>query len=306
MARLVFLCLLLALLPRAAGAASLTDGAFIADDGTALPLRHWDAPQPRAIVLALHGMNDYSNAFDSAAKAWAGQGITTYAYDQRGFGAGPDAGHWAGGDALRADFCAAAAALHERFAALPLFAVGESMGGAVILTALTGRCTPPLAGVVLESPAVWARSQMPLSYRVALFLGAHLFPGMEVTGSGLHILASDNIPMLRALSADPLVIKATRIDAIAGLSDLMDEALVAPAGLENPPPLLILRGDKDPIIPAPPSEVLIAALTEKFGDKVKVMRYADGYHMLTRDLDGPQVAGDVAAWILATGQTGTK
>lgn len=286
---------MLVLPPRWAQAAAITDSDFIAADGVALPLRHWDAAgAPAAVLLALHGMNDYSNAFDGAARAWAARGITTYAYDQRGFGAAPHPGHWAGGDAMADDFCTAAQALHARFAGLPLFAIGESMGGAVILTALAGHCTPPLAGAVLMSPAVWARNAMPLSYRLALFAAVHLFPALTVTGSGLHILPSDNIPMLRALSADPLVIKATRIDAIAGLADLMDAALAAPAHLDHPPPLLVLRGARDPIIPAPPSEALIRAL----GDRAQVKRYPDGYHMLTRDLDGPQVADDIAAWIL--------
>lgn len=187
-----------------------------------------------------------------------------------------------------------------RFPGTPMFAVGESMGGAVILTALAGRCHPPLAGAVLVSPAVWARSAMPLSYRLALFAASHLVPAMTVTGSGLHILPSDNIPMLRALSADPLMIKGTRIDAIAGLSDLMDQALASPAMLADPPPLLILRGDRDPIIPAVPSDALIKALRDKFGARIQAMHYPDGYHMLTRDLDGAQVATEVAAWILDT------
>ena len=46
---------------------------------------------------------------------------------------------------------------------------------------------------------------MPLSYRVALYLAAHLMPGLVLSnnaaGSVVQIVASDNIEMLRALGA---------------------------------------------------------------------------------------------------------
>ena len=90
----------------------------------ALPLRHWDAitDKPRAIVIALHGMSDYSNAFDGPGKNWAAQGITTLAYDQRGFGRGPDPGSWAGDDVLRDDFRDFVAATRAHYPGVPLFA----------------------------------------------------------------------------------------------------------------------------------------------------------------------------------------
>ena len=74
------------------------EGVLVARDGTRLPLREWDAEggQPKAVIIALHGMSDYSNAFDMPAKTWAKRGITTLAIDQRGFGRSPNPGLWAG------------------------------------------------------------------------------------------------------------------------------------------------------------------------------------------------------------------
>ncbi|MEJ0071173.1 MAG: hypothetical protein WDO24_23270 [Pseudomonadota bacterium] len=46
--------------------------------------------------------------------------------------------------------------------------------------------------------------------------------------------ASDNIPMLRAFSADPLVLKASRADAVSGLVDLMSAALRRRAPVRHP------------------------------------------------------------------------
>ena len=85
--------------------------------------------------------------------------------------------------------------------ALPVYALGESMGGAVVLSALASDDPPEVDGVILVAPAVWSRDDMPLSYRAALWLSAHTLPWLHVSGEGLKIWPSDNIPMLRALAA---------------------------------------------------------------------------------------------------------
>ena len=284
----------------------LTDSVLIARDGLALPLRHWDAQgKPRAIIVALHGMSDYSNAFDGAGKQWAASGITTLAFDQRGFGAGPNTGLWAGSDAMRADLDDAVAAAKAKYPGVPVFALGESMGGAVLLSALAQRDRPPLDGVILVAPAVWSRPDMPVSYRVALFLAAHLAPNLILSNSAashvVTIVPSDNVPMLRALGRDPLFQKQTRVAALFGLVNLMDEARTAPDGIIAPPPILLLTGNKDQVIPRDATEGVIAAL----GPRALVHHYADGYHMLLRDLEGPAVNKDVADWVLArTGAEG--
>ncbi|MGB8182658.1 MAG: alpha/beta hydrolase, partial [Stellaceae bacterium] len=74
------------------------DGDFLrADDGVKLPLQSWlPTGKPHAIVLYVHGFNDYSHGGAEPAKAMAMDGVATYAYDQRGFGRAPDHGRWAG------------------------------------------------------------------------------------------------------------------------------------------------------------------------------------------------------------------
>jgi alpha-beta hydrolase superfamily lysophospholipase len=278
----------------------LEDTVLIARDGLPLPLRHWEAQgNPRAIIVALHGMSDYSNAFDGAGKQWAASGITTLAFDQRGFGAGPHIGLWAGSDAMRADLGDAVAAAKAQHPGVPVFALGESMGGAVLLSALAQHDPPPLDGVILVAPAVWSRPDMPVSYRVALFLAAHLTPGLILSNTAarqvVSIVPSDNIEMLRALGRDPLFQKKTRVDALFGLVNLMDEARTAPERMTAPPPILLLTGNKDQLIPRDATNGVIAAL----GPRATVRHYADGYHMLLRDLEGPAVNKDVADWVLA-------
>lgn len=278
---------------------ALTNTALTTTDDEVLPLRRWlPAGRPRAVILALHGFNDYSNAFAAPAKEWAKDGIATYAYDQRGFGGAPGRMLWPGSAALATDAVTAATLLRAQYPHTPLYLLGESMGGAVAILAATGAThIRPAAvdGVILSAPAVWTRESMEFLPRMALWAGVRLFPGAVFTGESLHILASDNIPMLIALGKDPMVIKGARVDTMYGLVDLMDRTIAAAPHLTVP--LLLMYGAHDEVIPADPMRAFVAALPAQDIGRDRLAYYKNGYHMLLRDLEGKTVAADVASWI---------
>jgi acylglycerol lipase len=286
--------------PRDAGRpAVIGDEVLMTRDGKELALRRWEADgATKAVIVAVHGMSDYSNAFDMPGLAWAKMGITTIAYDQRGFGKNANPGIWQGADAMRADLSDAVDAARLRYPGVPVFALGESMGGAVVLTALASQNPPHVDGAILVAPAVWSRADMPLTYRAALFLAAHLIPGVILSNNAasrvVTIVPSDNTEMLRALGRDPLFQKRTRTDTLYGLVNLMDEARTAPARLTHPPPIFMVYGANDQVIPAKPTQAVIADL----GNRAQVRKYEKGYHMLLRDLQRAIVHQDVADWVL--------
>ena len=278
-------------------APALAEDGFIAPDGARLPLRTWlpNPVAPRAVVVALHGFNDYSNAFAPPAAFWAKHGVATYAYDQRGFGAAPHRGYWPGVEALVDDFRSMVRLARARHPGLPVFALGESMGGAVVMTALAGADPPPVDGAILAAPAVWGRKTMDIFKRSALWLGSYTLPWLTLSGRGLGIVPSDNVEMLRALAADPLVIKETRIDAIKGVVDLMDAAFDAAQRLEAR--ALILYGARDEVIPKEPTLRMIERLPPAPQARRRIAIYREGYHMLLRDLEAETVWRDVLHWI---------
>jgi acylglycerol lipase len=284
----------------AADAPELTGDRFVAADGAALPLRRWLPPgSPAAVILALHGFNDYSNAFAGPGAAWARLGIATYAYDQRGFGAAPGRGRWVGGQRLAEDAAGAARLLRQRYPSVPLYLLGESMGGAVAVLAASGKSgapVPAVDGVILVAPAVWGRETMTLLERVSLWF-AGLMPDASFSPDiiPIEIMPSDNIAMLRAFNADPLVIVETRADAINGLVDLMSAALHAGAWFDAP--ALLLYGEHDEIVPRVPMQRFVRALPPQAELRQRVALYPRGYHMLLRDLDASLPVGDVAAWV---------
>lgn len=268
-------------------------------DGYRLPFQRWGhTEQPRIVVLGLHGFNDYSQAFQPLGEHLAELGVTTYAFDQRGFGRTRQTGRWHGGERLVADLRTWIGLLRARHAHARLILIGESMGAAVALSA-DAEAPLDVDGLVLIAPAVWSRDSMPWYQRAALALAARALPGLKLTGEGIQIAPSDNKPMLIAMGRDPLVIKATRIEALWGVTNVMDQAVAWPAvrrHRDQQPPTLILYGEHDSIIPARAFCRFIDAVPLD-APALRLLLYAEGWHMLARDLQGARVRADIATWL---------
>jgi acylglycerol lipase len=269
---------------------------LVMDDGVGLPLRHWPAKgKTKAVVLAIHGFNDYSHAFEAPAEEWAKDGIATYAYDQRGFGKTEYRGLWAGDTRMVADVKAAAQVLRQREPNVPFYLLGESMGGAVVMSAMVDSDPPKADGLILVAPAVWSRQNLGPVASGALWFFAHTIPWYTLDGRGLRIEPSDNRDMLEKLFRDPMVIKATRIDTVYGLVGLMDRAWAAAPRM--PPRTLVLYGAHEQVMDDTAAAAMLRRLPRGLGGP-RIAIYSQGYHMLLRDLNAHIVDQDIAAWML--------
>jgi acylglycerol lipase len=276
--------------------AQLRGNYFLTEDGTYLPLRHWlPNSDTRAVLIALHGFNDYSNFFQQPGEYFSKLGIACFAYDQRGFGGTSRRGLWAGEATYTDDLMVLVRLLKKRYPKQPFYLLGESMGGAIIISALSHVNMPQVDGIILVAPALWARPTMPWYQRSLLWIVAHSMPWLTLTGDGLGVMASDNIEMLRALGRDPLVIKATRVEALYGLSNLMDTAFNDASLLHGN--ILVLYGEKDEIIPKKPTYAFLKKFLAMDVTEKTVAFYQQGYHMLLRDLQAPTALKDIVAWI---------
>jgi alpha-beta hydrolase superfamily lysophospholipase len=280
---------------------ALTSDALISFDGARLPLNVWNALDPQGVpqepwaaVVALHGMDDYAQAFVIAAPFWAARGITTYAYDQRGFGRGPQRGLWAGEPLLDADLKTACALVRERHPRAVLGVVGESMGGAVAITAFASPRPPSADCLVLLSPAVWGWSEQPLLNRAALWIAAHADPaGLLEAPAWVYRRhqASDNLAILRAMGRDRNLIFRTRVDATYGLVNLMQAADRDIDRIRVP--TLYAYGEHDNLIPR---EAAFHAAS-RLGPAGRTAFYPRGWHLLDRDLHADAVLEDVISFL---------
>ncbi len=273
----------------------LEQDAFVSVDGAKLGVSRWEAEgTPWAVIVGVHGMNDYANAFHLAGPYWAKQGITTIAYDQRGFGRSPRRGIWAPDDLTTEDLRAITAVVRQRYPGAIIALAGESLGGAVVIEAMASDHPPAADRSVLLAPAVWGWSNLPLPYKSALWLAEHTAPSKVFNPPGFvtaHISPSDNRDELVAMGRDPLMVWGARSDTLYGLVSTMEHAW-AKAG-EVKGPVLYLYGDHDQIIPKTPTYQAVRRL--KPTDRSAF--YARGWHLLLVDRQAPTVWEDVVAFI---------
>ena len=264
---------------------------LIASDGAALGLSFWPAREPKAVLMAVHGMNDYARHFADAARWLSAEAqVTVYAYDQRGFGRSPDFGRWPGEGALKSDLRGAVAAVRAAHPGLPVFVLGHSMGGAVVMTA-AAEAPLDVDGAILAAPGVWGGSRMPILFRVSANLAASFAPGKTLTGERAGRQSTDNIAAIREMIADPLVIKPTRLDAVLGVTRIMGGAWDASDEIGGR--ILFLYGARDEIIPPKAQE----KASDRLCGRIDRRLYPEGWHLLLRDLQAETVWRDIAAWI---------
>lgn len=271
---------------------------FIAHDGAHLGLTVWPAEgveEPEYVVVGVHGMNDYAQAFHMAAPYWAARGVTTYAYDQRGFGRSPHKGIWPEEELMREDLRTAVDVARERHPEAVITVVGISMGGSVAMTAFGSDRPPKADRLILSGPGLRGWGAINPAYRLSLWSAAHLNPGwLVVPPAGLvKIEPSDNYEMLRRTWSDPHMTYKTRIDQVYGLVALMENAHKSAGRLKPNVPTLVSYGAKDIVVP----ENGARRTARELPAFVRTVYYPNGYHMLLRDLQAEKVHADYLAFM---------
>lgn len=132
------------------------------------PGGYWRAAEmpPRAVVVCIHGLGLHSGYYEALGKALSARNISVVAMDVRGFG------EWADtrlntnveiNDAVD-DAVALVHAIRKLNPGVPIFLLGESMGGAI---ALRAALTADVAGVISSVPAADRYNAMATKMRVA-------------------------------------------------------------------------------------------------------------------------------------------
>lgn len=276
--------------PRPQPSGPRPESSLVMPDGTHLPLRVW-RPEgaPRFVVVALHGLTDHGGNFllEGGPLLTAG-GAIVYAYDQRGFGWNRARGYWPGSDALIADAREAIRLLRARHPGVPVFLLGESMGGAVALAA----GPTDIDGVILTSPGIWGGPYLSKFLRGVLWGASHALGPLAMPSGAAGITASDNMEALRRFSSDPLVLHNVRLDMVAGIVELMDRAVAALPHCCGDVPVLLMAGGKDEVVPT-----RIARRALRDAQFPRVAFYPEGWHLLLRDSIRAEIARDILAFL---------
>ena len=261
-------------------------------EGERLFFRSWNpAAEPRAAAIFLHGLGDHSGFYPMVADALVPCGIAVHAPDLRGNGRSPgQRGHVGSWAEYREDLHGLIGRVRPATSGIPLFLIGNSLGGLIVLEYAIHR-PEGVRGVVALSPPLGEIGVPPLLLalgRVAsrIWPGFSLETGMDLTG----------------LSRDPQVVRDVLADPLfhrRGTARLSTEVTAAIERVQEqapgfPLPVLVMHGSADRMVPPDGSRRFVARVA---GPDKRMIEYENAYHALLADLDRERVLADLVGWI---------
>jgi len=128
----------------------------------------WIAPDPSAIIVAIHGFGLHKFAFKNFAEQMQRVGISTYAMDVRGFGGWVQSSGGARIDfrSTLEDLQTLVRTIRSEWPNKPVFIMGESMGGAIAL-AYAAEHPASIDGVISSVPSNERFHRMRTTARIA-------------------------------------------------------------------------------------------------------------------------------------------
>ncbi|KAI9069020.1 lysophospholipase [Trametes sanguinea] len=283
-------------------------------DGIQFYTRTYPAASARAVLLLIHGFAEHIGRYEWAHARCASNGITVFAFDQRGFGrTALDSSHKSkrssyGKTDLHCqmrDIEWWLKHLRNKHPSLPIFMTGHSMGGALVL-AFPTRSTPPpvkdsvalLSGVIASSPLVLQHVSTSRPLRFLVDQLSKVLPNLPFDASLPNQYLSRDPEVIAALEADPLVMQKGSLKC---LSDMLN----AGEGLykhdyQNWPkdlPVIFFHGDADKVTSYEASRQFFDKLQAK--DK-QFETIKDAFHELVHEPNGvkERFTDNCISWIL--------
>ncbi len=268
-------------------------------DGYETQLYAWQPTEkPKAVVIGLHGINDYGMAFDLPANVWLAHGVSTISVDQRGYGCTQGRGAWHGQDKMVRDIGHVTDLVHQRHPDVPLFLLGESMGASLAILFAESAAEQRFTGFILSSPPMLGQSTLGALIMNAIAFGAMVAPNLRFGFSLEKSTATDNRRLLKLLNRDPFFNRKTKLGTLRRVGEMLQNATAAAHNLDVP--FLVLLGKRDRRIDRRLAQKLFTEKSRRQAGRSSVLVYEDGFHLLFRDHGRALPISDTAAWILET------
>ena len=264
-----------------------------------------DQEESSVIILAVHGYNDHSGSFKIPANFFQKFNIYTTAFDLRGFGNNEDLGEWYPLIYHISDVKEKVLNLKKENPDKDIFLMGESMGGAILVSLLNLEKKLPIKGVILVAPALWNFTEKNYFKSFSLNLLSKIFPNLSISGKGIiKIKASNNLKMLKELSEDPFFVHKPKIESLYGVVKLMDQSYNdAILFLKKPSyKTLLLIPINDQVVPRKPLIELLKdpEVIDNIGKRINLAVYKSSYHMILRDINSELILRQIKNWIKNT------
>ncbi len=269
-----------------------TEGTFDGFEGLELYYQRWRPEgKVKAILAVVHGFGEHSGRYGNVVDWFAPKGYAVYSFDLRGHGRSPGPRGYVNSFAeFREDVKAFLEFIHEQEPGCPVFLLGHSTGGLIVLEYVLHH-PEGLVGVVASAPMLAQADVSPLLVLLSKVL-SRVLPRFTLT-VGLDTTAlSRDAAVVEAYVNDPLVhgLGTPRLGTELIKAYEWTQAHAADLSI----PCLIVHGSADRIIPPEGSRVFYENVT--FADKER-RAYEDYYHEVFNDVGKEQVLADVEAWV---------
>jgi alpha-beta hydrolase superfamily lysophospholipase len=266
---------------------------FHTRDGLELYESRWMPDrEPRAAVVFLHGFTEHSDRYRELFETLSRRGYAVWAIDLRGHGKSQGRRVYVRSfDQYLDDLELLVARVRRSLAQQPLFLMGHSMGGAIVLLSAMER-TPEVAGVVASAPPVKVGGAVFPLLRHLAWAAGRFFPRLRVVAMGSSMLSRDP-DVVEAFRNDPLVYH-DRFPVRTG-NEVLRAGRRIRRGMDGlRTPLLILHGTGDVITNPAGSRRLFAEAAS--ADKTQKI-YEGAYHDLFHEPEKNRITAEVIQWL---------
>jgi alpha-beta hydrolase superfamily lysophospholipase len=264
-----------------------------APDGPKLAVRWWAVSRPRATVIVAHGFGEHGGAYAHVAETvGAAIEVDFVALDFRGHGRSPGRrGVVRRYEDLVSDFRAIVSWVRRRRPDLPLFALGHSNGGQVVLRFALDPGVG-VVGVIASNPSI--RIAMPVPPAKLKFgkLLLSVAPWITLRADAPSSLLTRDPEMQERHRSDSL--RHSRMSAPLFFGMVEGGEMLLSRAKEIQIPILMLVGGNDPVINPESNRELHERLGS--GDKTLLL-YPRMLHEPLNELGREQVFEDLGRWI---------
>lgn len=247
----------------------------------------------KAAIALVHGLGEHCDRYDMMAATLTDAGYALFGFDNQGHGRSKgQRGHVEQWQDYRDNVCAFLATVRDHEPTLPIFILGHSLGGLIVLDYVLSQPVNNLAGVIVSGPPIRPVG-VAKPYLVALVrLFSGLFPRLSLNiGMGSNTLSRDP-EIIQQTQADPLIhsVATLRWGAEAMKAIAYVRQHISALKL----PILLIHGEADSINDVSGSEELYRGVA--IADKTLKI-YPGNYHEPHNDLDRHQVMQDLVTWL---------
>ncbi|KZT05769.1 alpha/beta-hydrolase [Laetiporus sulphureus 93-53] len=260
--------------------------------------RTYEAADPKAVLVFVHGAAEHVGRFAHNHLLYAKRGIMVFAYDRRGSGRTALDQEHRSADSMYGktdwkselkDMEWAIRHVQSTFSSLPVFLMGDSLGGGLILGFVAREDAPRdvlsmLSGVIIASPTLLMVDQPPRLMRWIISLLCIVSPNVQFPFRNNAQNLSRNPETNEAYIRDPLIRTAGSVKIVRDLVT-EGEALLEKNYQYWPEdmPVLFIHGTGDKITMHQKTVAFYDSLSTK--DK-QVILYEGAFHELHNEPDG--------------------